>query len=63
VRDASEVELHAIGPQAVNQAVKGIAAARGWLAAEGILIAFRPSFRNVTDDNTAIRLTVGVDTA
>jgi stage V sporulation protein S len=60
-------ELRAIGAGAVNQAVKAIAIARGYLAASGSGISCEPSFVNLplpeNVERTAIRLLVRKTTA
>jgi len=53
--------VQAIGAGAVNQAVKAIAIARGYLALDGLDIICIPTFTEVTIDDqerTAIRLIV-----
>ncbi len=44
VRNASEVEIQTIGAGAVNQAVKSIAIARGYVAPNGIELVCMPAF-------------------
>jgi len=44
---ANGIEVQVIGPRAVNQAVKAIAIARGYLAASGIDLYCIPSFTTV----------------
>ncbi len=44
--DNGQMQISAIGAAAVNQAVKGIAIARGMMANYGHDIVCRPSFRN-----------------
>lgn len=61
IRDHSYVEVQAIGAGAVNQAVKAIAIARGYLEEDGIDIAFIPIFTEIMIDGserTAIRFEV-----
>ena len=61
VREHGRAEVQAIGASAVNQAVKAIAIARGYLELDGIDIFCIPSFTEVEIDSqerTAIRLTV-----
>lgn len=48
LREHGTVELHAIGPMAVNQAAKAIAASRGHLAATGYDAITMPAFFVVT---------------
>ena len=61
VREGGRVDIQAIGSGAVNQAVKAIAIARGYLERDNIAIACIPSFTEVLIDGkerTAMRLTV-----
>jgi len=44
ILEGSEVELNAIGAGAVNQAIKAIAIARGFVAPNGINLACVPAF-------------------
>lgn len=61
VRDTGTAEIEAIGAGAVNQAVKAVAVARGYLALEGLDLTLVPSFVTVKvgeEDRTALRLLV-----
>ncbi|HHW08828.1 MAG TPA: stage V sporulation protein S [Firmicutes bacterium] len=61
VREQGAVELNAIGAGAVNQAVKAIAIARGFIAPNGIDLICIPAFSEVVIDGqgrTAIKLIV-----
>lgn len=61
VRESGTAEIQAIGAGAINQAVKAIAIARGFLATSGIDLVCIPSFTDITiqdEDRTAIRLVV-----
>ena len=61
VRERGEAQLQAIGPRAVNQAVKAIAIARGYLAASGVDLYFSPGFSNILieeQEKTAIHFWV-----
>ncbi len=61
VREKGRVDVQAIGAGAVNQAIKAIAIARGYLELDNIEIACVPSFSEVLIDGkerTAIRLSV-----
>lgn len=61
MREAGRAEVQAIGAGAVNQAVKAIIIAGGYLAEEGTYIACVPSFVEVSIDDqerTAIRFLV-----
>lgn len=48
VFDSRKVKLRAIGAGAVNQAVKSMAIARGYVATRGIDLSFRPGFETLT---------------
>jgi stage V sporulation protein S len=59
IRDGNSVVLQAIGAGAVNQAVKAIAIARGYLAGDQLDIVCAPSFVELNIDGaerTAVRL-------
>ncbi len=61
VRSKGRVELQAIGAGAVNQAMKGIAIARGFVAPAGLDLICVPIFVDVIIDGqarTALRLLV-----
>jgi len=61
IREAGEAHLQVIGPRAVNQAVKAIAIARGYLATSGIDLYFTPGFASVLigeDEKTAIHFAI-----
>lgn len=61
IRDKGYVEVQAIGAGAVNQAIKAIAIARGYVAPSGLDLVFTPSFVDVLidgEERTAIKLTV-----
>lgn len=61
IRNNGEAELQAVGAAAINQAVKAIAIARGFLAPGGMNLVTIPSFIDVTidgEDRTAIRFVV-----
>jgi stage V sporulation protein S len=60
-REEGMAELQAIGPKAVNQAVKCIAIARGYVASSGVDLFFTPAFVDVQlndETRTGIRFTV-----
>ncbi len=60
-RENRFAEVQAIGAGAVNQAVKAIAIAKGYLAEKGESIIFTPSFVEVEIEGevrTAVRLSV-----
>lgn len=61
VREHKRAEVQAIGAGAVNQAVKALVLARGYLAEDGIQVICFPEFVDVDIDGkvrTAIKLTV-----
>jgi stage V sporulation protein S len=61
MREVNRAEVQAIGAGAVNQALKAIVIAKGYLAEEGVDIVCDPSFVEVTIDDqerTAIRIVV-----
>ena len=61
MRDTHRAEVQAIGAGAVNQAIKAIVIAKGYLAEEGVNIICTPSFVEVDIDGqerTAVRLFV-----
>lgn len=61
VRDRNRAEVQAIGAGAVNQAVKAVAIARGYLQEDGLDVVCIPEFTSVEIDSkerTAIRLVV-----
>jgi stage V sporulation protein S len=61
VRDHQRAEVQAIGAGAVNQAVKALALATGFLRLDGIHVSCVPEFTDVTIEDkvrTAIKLVV-----
>lgn len=61
IKDGNPVRIQSIGAGAVNQAVKAIAIARGYLAPSGIDVACVPSFVELEingDTRTGIRFAV-----
>jgi stage V sporulation protein S len=61
MREAHRAEVQAIGAGAVNQAIKAIVIAKGYLAEEGVDIICVPSFVEVEIDDqerTAVRILV-----
>lgn len=61
IRDQGTVEVQTVGAGALNQAVKAIAIARGFLTPAGIDLVCIPSFSNIEIDGnerTAIKLIV-----
>ncbi|MDP4117976.1 MAG: stage V sporulation protein S [Bacillota bacterium] len=63
VRENNQAEIQAIGAGAINQAVKAIAIARGFLVPSGIDIVCIPAFTDIEVDGiqkTAIKLLITV---
>lgn len=63
IREHKHAEVQAIGAGAVNQAVKAVAIARGYLELDGIDIVCIPHFIEVKIDDqerTAVRLVIEV---
>ena len=61
IRESNQVEVQAIGAGAVNQSIKALIIAKGYLAEEGIDLVCTPSFVEVDiggQERTAIRLLV-----
>ena len=61
VREHGHAEIQAVGAGALNQAIKAIAIARGFLAPSGIDLVFIPAFTEVSingEERTAIILIV-----
>lgn len=61
IREHNHAEVQAIGAGAVNQAVKAMVLAKGYLEEEGIFIAGVPEFVDVEIDGkvrTAIKLVI-----
>ena len=61
IKESQKAEMQAIGAGALNQAVKAVAIARGFVAPSGVELTCTPSFTEVTIDNeekTGIRFTV-----
>ena len=61
IKDKRVIEIHSVGAGAVNQAIKSIAIARGFLVPIGIDICALPSFNDIEIDGqhrTAIKITV-----
>jgi stage V sporulation protein S len=61
VRERGHVDVQAIGAGAVNQAVKAVAIARGFLELDAIKVVCLPSFSEVIiegKERTAVRLGV-----
>jgi stage V sporulation protein S len=61
VREHHRAEVQAIGAGAINQAVKALVLATGYLKADGIFVSCVPEFADVTIDDkvrTAIKLVI-----
>ena len=61
IRRARKLEIQAIGAGAVNQSIKAVAIARGYVAAGGLDIICRPAFIDINTgnkDTTAIKIIV-----
>lgn len=61
IREHGRAEVQSIGAGAVNQAIKAIAIARGYLEEDGINVIVVPTFTDIEIDGqerTAVRLTV-----
>jgi stage V sporulation protein S len=61
VREHGRAEVQAIGAGAVNQAVKAVAIARGYLQEDGIVVICLPEFTTVDisgKERTALKLVV-----
>ena len=60
-REKGSVEIQAIGAGALNQAVKAVAIARGFVAPAGVDLVCIPAFTDIViegDERTAIKLIV-----
>ena len=63
IRDHKHADVQAIGAGAVNQAVKAITLAIGYLKEDGIAVSFVPEFADVTIEDkvrTAIKFVIDV---
>ena len=61
VQDGQPVEIQSVGAGAVNQAIKAVAIARGFLVPTGVDVVCAPVFQDIEIDGerrTAIRLSV-----
>ncbi len=62
IREQGKVEMQAIGAGALNQAIKAVAIARGYMAPSGIDLVCIPAFVDLQiegEEKTAIKLIVG----
>lgn len=60
-REKGNVEIQAVGAGALNQAIKAIAIARGFVAPTGVNLICIPAFQDITiesEERTAIKLIV-----
>ena len=61
IRENDKLEMQVIGAGAVNQAMKGLAIARGYVASLGIDLVCIPSFTEITVENevkTGLKLVI-----
>ena len=61
VKESNKAEMQAIGAGALNQAIKAIAIARGFVAPSGVDLICIPAFKEINMDGesrTAIKLVV-----
>ena len=61
IRESGSAEIQAIGAGALNQSIKAVAIARGFLAPSGIDLVAIPAFADVVidgEERTAIRVIV-----
>src|SRR4051812_3288236 len=61
VRQSGSVEVQVVGAGALNQAIKAVAIARGYVAPSGLDLACVPTFADIEidgQDRTAIRLLI-----
>ncbi len=62
IREEGKAEMQAIGAGALNQAIKAVAIARGFVAPSGVDLVCIPAFVDLQiegEDRTAIRLIIG----
>ena len=62
LRERGNAEIQAIGAGALNQAIKAIAIARGFVAPGGVDLVFIPAFTEIlinNEERTAIKLILG----
>lgn len=61
IQEGKLVELIAVGAAAVNQSVKAMTIARGYVATQGLDLTFRPGFQDIEiegETKTAIKFIV-----
>ncbi|MGE5484497.1 MAG: stage V sporulation protein S [Ignavibacteriales bacterium] len=62
IRERGSAEMQAIGAGAINQAIKAVAIARGFVAPSGIDLVCVPAFTDIQidgEERTAIKLIIG----
>ena len=60
-REKGSVEIQAVGAGAINQAIKAIAIARGFMAPSGLNLVCIPAFSDISiegEERTAIKLII-----
>lgn len=61
IRENGQAQIHTVGAGALNQAIKAVAIARGFVAPSGKDLSCMPAFTDITiggETRTAINLTV-----
>lgn len=61
IKEKNSIEIQAIGAGALNQAIKAIAIARGFVAPSGINLVCIPAFTDIiidSEERTAIKLII-----
>ncbi|MDD2376426.1 MAG: stage V sporulation protein S [Clostridia bacterium] len=61
IKENGKAEMHAIGAGAINQAVKAVAIARGFVAPSGVDLICTPAFTEIminNEEKTAIKFLV-----
>lgn len=61
IKEQGKAEMQAVGAGAINQAVKAVAIARGFVAPTGVELVCSPAFTDIKindEDKTAIRFLV-----
>jgi len=61
LREEKDVEIQVIGAGAINQAIKALAIARGFVASSGIELYCTPAFMSIEidgEERTAIKLSI-----
>lgn len=61
LREEKSIELQSIGAGALNQAIKAVAIARGFMAPSGVDLICIPAFADITidgEERTAIKLII-----